>query len=232
MPIDERNIDLEQKLDPRGKAKGYFGLLISLTFLIVMHLQIDFRQLGKFGGFFQKTFINGLVWSEGRGSFVRNYEKAFDDCDYARQSVANSSNSEIDNALRRMSEACGHSLVAYYSHASFERIQAFDPEYIDNVNKYMALLKSSKEEKTNIYNNPQATKIAEKLSISLRKEYVNAQLWLNRMNIFAHLMVVILSLLGLRYRRGIGHLASTPFRWFTSAGKSGLNAAKDIHNKI
>lgn len=232
MSIDEKSLDSEQKPDPHGKAKSYFGLLIALTFLIVMHLQIDFRQLGKFGGFFQKTFINGLVWSEGRGSFVRNYERAFDDCDYARQGVVKSNKLEIDNALRRMSEACGYYLVAYYSLASFERIQAFDPEYEGNVNKYRALLRNSEEEKTNIYSNPQAIDIAEKLSISLRKEYVNAQLWLNRMNIFAHLVVIILSLLGLRYRRGLGNLASAPIRWVASAGKSGLSVAKGIHNKI
>lgn len=232
MSIDEKNLDPEQKPDPHGKAKSYFGLLIALTFLIVMHLQLDFRQLGKDGGFFQKTFINALVWSEGRGGFVRNLERSIENCESARRDVAKSNDLEFKNSLSRMREICNWLPIEHYSDASSDRIQALDPEYEANYKKYATLLEQSKQEKTDISSYPQTKDVAEKLLTSMHKEYVNAQTWLTLTNIFAHLMVVILSLMGLRYRRGLGHLASAPFRWATSAGKSGLKAAKDIHKKI
>lgn len=232
MSTDENNLDSEQKPDPHGKAKGYFGLLIAFTFLIVMHLQLDFRQLGEFGGFFQKTFINALVWSEGRGGFVRNLERSVENCESARQDVAKSNDLEFKKSTSRMREICNWLPIAYYSEASRDRIEALDPEYEANYKKYASLLEQSKQEKTDIHSYPQTKDVAEKLLASVHKEYLNAQTWLTRMNIFAHLLVVILSLLGLRYRRGLGHLASAPFRWAISAGKSGLEAAKDIHKNI
>lgn len=232
MTIDVKNLNSEQKPDSNGKAKGYFGLLIALTFLIMMHLQLDFRQLGKDGGFFQKTFINALVWSEGRGGFVRNYERSLEDCEYARRSVANSYNLDLKNSLSRLREACSILPMTYYSDAAFDRMQALDPEYEANYKKYWTLLEQAEQEKADVYSNPQTKDVFEKLSMSVHREYLNAQTWLARMNIFAHLMVVILSLLGLRYRRELGHLASAPLRWATSVGKDGLRAAKDIHNKI
>ncbi len=232
MPIDQNNHDPEKTPDLNNKAKSYFGLLIVLAFLILMHLQLDLRQLGERGGFFQKTFINALVWSEGRGGFVRNYETSFNICEHARQGVVNSTHLDFENSLRRMREACNFLPIAIYSHAAFDRIRAFDPEYEANRQQYSALLKQAKQEKTDVFSSPQTKDIAEKLLKSVHTEYVNAQMWLARMNIFSHLMVVILSLIGLRYRRGLGHLASVPLRWATSAGKHGIKAAKDIHNRI
>lgn len=227
MPIDQNNHDPEKAPDFNNKAKSYFGLLIVLTFLILMHLQVDLRQLGERGGFFQKTFTNALVWKAGRGSFVRNYETKFNSCEYARQGVVNSTHRDV-----RMREACDFLPIVVYSYDSLDRIRAFDPEYEANSQQYYALLKQAKQEKTDVFSSPQTKDIAEKLLKSVHTEYVNAQTWLVRMNIFSHLMVVILSLIGLRYRRGLGHMVSTPFRWAVVAGKHGIVAAKDIHNRI
>ena len=216
MSIDEKNLDSEQIPDPNHKAKGYFGLLIALTFLIVMHLQLDLRRLGEHAGFFQKTFTNGLVWSGGRGGFVYNYERTIENCESAR----------------RVDDCSSFPNRITYSEASLDRIKALDPEYEANFEKYLSLLNQAEQEEADIYSYPETKEVAEKLLTSVHKEYLNAQTWLTRMNIFAHLLVVILSLFGLRYRRGLGHLASAPLRWAISAGKSGLETAKDIHKKI
>lgn len=232
MSIDEKTLDSEQKSNSHNKAKSYFGLLIALSFLIVMNWQFDFRQLGKSGGFFQKTLINALVWSEGRGIFVINYEKFLDDCNYAQKSAYTAENLESKNTIRNIFEVCSRHLLVNFSNDSFNRIQAFDPEYKANRDEYKKLLKKAEQEKTDIHNNPNAIDIAEKISISLHKDYSNAQTWLNWMNVIAHFFVLLLSIMGLRYRRGLGNLALAPFRWITSAGKGGIKVAKDIHEKI
>lgn len=221
---------------PYAKARRYVGLLIALAFVTFMFWQ-DGRYPKGASNFINRTILTRLIEMGDRGEFVRSMLEYEAKCTDAEKKV-NSVDRPQDRieAIRWANFACDLRMVLPLEQSFVSRVSQREPAYIELALEYRDLSERTSAEQGLANGSPSMTPELRERGKHLLRVLIdqgNADaVWIARMKLAMHALVLLAGVVGVMYRQALGSIAFAPLGWLFGLGRSGARAAQEIHKKI